>query len=354
MWVDLVWYWVLYIRLSPNWIFCLFGLYLVIIIPKYYIQWSCYCYILRNLVKPSLPQLEGFLLILRLLKWDCFMLLVYPELICLFVFILKASAKTNQEKKIGCLRNIVGGKCFALPVRSYYTHFAAKLPYFLSRARKFGRGVILISWCSLPSLKKFFSMHFFNMYFIRDLSELYYGSAWGFLSSVKTRCSYISGGSCSGWPRPAAPGREGCNNRWQAESCVSRALHACRQDTSKWKGTEIREWDEGRGQPEVREGTQCCQLCPHRCGHKPFLASWSLEVSSLPFQGWTEIPVKGNLKSQKGQIVSLLFVVGDSGQAEGEGWTHDTQGMRASLAKESSLHIRVVQISLKSFFIIPS
>lgn len=36
VWMDLVWYWVLYIRLSFNWIWCLFGLYSVIIIISKY------------------------------------------------------------------------------------------------------------------------------------------------------------------------------------------------------------------------------------------------------------------------------------------------------------------------------
>lgn len=35
VWMDLVWYWFLYIKLSFNWVWCLFGLYSIITIPKH-------------------------------------------------------------------------------------------------------------------------------------------------------------------------------------------------------------------------------------------------------------------------------------------------------------------------------
>lgn len=80
-------------------------------------------------------------------------------------------------------------------------------------------------------------------------------------------------------------------------------------------------------QPEVREGTEYCQLCPHRWAHKPLLARWPLEVAITSIQGVNRDLCEGQFEVMKSQILSLLFVVGDSGQAEGAGWTHDTQGM---------------------------
>lgn len=73
VWMDLVWSRVLFIRLS-------FNLVSICFIfsnnnPKILSSMIILLFYLRSLVKPSLPQLEDFLLVLRLLKEDFFFML---------------------------------------------------------------------------------------------------------------------------------------------------------------------------------------------------------------------------------------------------------------------------------------
>lgn len=97
-------------------------------------------------------------------------------------------------------------------------------------------------------------------------------------------------------------------------------------------------------QPEVREGTQYCQLCPHRWAHKPLLARWPLEVAITSIQGVNRDLCEGQFEVMKSQILSLLFVVGDSGQAEGQDgrMTHKGWGFscnRKFPARQSSTNL---------------
>lgn len=111
-----------------------------------------------------LPQLEGFLLILKTAQIRFFSCCLSTSgLICLFVFIWKASAKTNQGKKKNWLSlKQSWWKMFCSACQTLLHSFCYKALLLFEQSQKIWQGGYSdVMVCFLPSLKKFAQCNFF-------------------------------------------------------------------------------------------------------------------------------------------------------------------------------------------------